>query len=35
MSSANISFVQSLYTAFGRGDITTIINGLAPTWIGA
>ena len=30
MSSANISFVQSLYAAFGRGDITTIINGLAP-----
>jgi hypothetical protein len=29
MSSANIAFVQSLYSAFGRGDIATIINGLA------
>jgi SnoaL-like domain len=29
MSSANIAFVQSLYAAFGRGDIATIINGLA------
>jgi ketosteroid isomerase-like protein len=29
MSAANIAFVQSLYAAFGRGDIATIINGLA------
>ncbi|MGA7486987.1 MAG: nuclear transport factor 2 family protein [Xanthobacteraceae bacterium] len=28
MSSANITFVQSLYAAFGRGDIATIIAGL-------
>jgi ketosteroid isomerase-like protein len=30
MSAANIAFVQSLYAAFGRGDIATIVNGLAP-----
>jgi ketosteroid isomerase-like protein len=30
MSNANVSFVQSLYAAFGRGDIATIIKGLAP-----
>jgi ketosteroid isomerase-like protein len=30
MSSANIAFVQSLYAAFGRGDIAAVINGLAP-----
>ena len=30
MSAANIGFVQSLYAAFGRGDIASIINGLAP-----
>ena len=29
MSAANIAFVQSLYAAFGRGDIATIIKGLA------
>jgi ketosteroid isomerase-like protein len=30
MSDANIAFVQSLYAAFGKGDIPTILNGLAP-----
>jgi uncharacterized protein len=30
MSRANIAVVQSLYAAFGRGDIATIISGLAP-----
>lgn len=30
MSNANVAFVQSLYAAFGRGDIATIINGVAP-----
>jgi uncharacterized protein len=30
MSSANIALVQSLYAAFGRGDISTIINALSP-----
>jgi len=25
MSNANIAFVQSLYAAFGRGDIATIL----------
>ena len=29
MSAANIAFVQSLYAAFGRGDIASIINGMA------
>jgi uncharacterized protein len=29
MSAANIAFVQSLYAAFSRGDIASIINGLA------
>ena len=29
MSAANIAFVQSLYAAFGRGDIATIVTGLA------
>jgi len=28
MSSANIAFVRSLYAAFGRGDIATVIGGL-------
>jgi ketosteroid isomerase-like protein len=28
MSSANIAFVESLYAAFGRGDIATVIAGL-------
>jgi uncharacterized protein len=30
MSNANVTLVQSLYAAFGKGDIATIINGLAP-----
>lgn len=30
MSAANIAHVQSLYAAFGRGDVATIIAGLAP-----
>jgi ketosteroid isomerase-like protein len=30
MSNANIAQVQSLYAAFGRGDVATIIVGLAP-----
>jgi ketosteroid isomerase-like protein len=30
MSKANVAFVQSLYAAFGRGDIKTIIAGLSP-----
>jgi ketosteroid isomerase-like protein len=30
MSNANIAFIQSLYAAFGRGEIATIIAGLAP-----
>ena len=29
MSSANITFVRSLYAAFERGDVATIINSLA------
>jgi uncharacterized protein len=29
MSNANVDFVQSLYAAFGRGEIATIIKGLA------
>ena len=29
-SSANIAFVQSLYAAFKRGDIATVIAGMAP-----
>jgi ketosteroid isomerase-like protein len=29
MSNANIAFVQSLYAAFSKGDIATIIAGLA------
>ena len=29
MSNANVTFVQSMYAAFGRGDIATIIGGLA------
>lgn len=28
--SANIAFVQSLYAAFGRGDVDTIIAGVSP-----
>ncbi len=30
MSTANVTIVQGLYAAFGRGDIATIIAGLAP-----
>jgi ketosteroid isomerase-like protein len=29
MSNANVTLVQSLYAAFGKGDIAAIINGLA------
>jgi uncharacterized protein len=29
MSNSNIGFVRSLYAAFGKGDIATIIAGLA------
>jgi len=34
MSNANIGLVQSLYAAFGRGEIATITNAMAPdsTW---
>jgi uncharacterized protein len=30
ISNANIAFVQSLYAAFGRGDIDTIVAGTSP-----
>jgi uncharacterized protein len=30
MSNANIALVQSLYDAFGRGDIATIVAALTP-----
>jgi len=30
MTDANISHVQSLYAAFGRGDIATLLAGCAP-----
>ena len=30
MSAANIAHIQSLYAAFGRGDVATIIAGLTP-----
>jgi len=30
MSKANVAQVQSLYAAFGRGDIATLIAGLSP-----
>jgi ketosteroid isomerase-like protein len=30
MSQANIATVQSMYAAFGRGDIDTIVNGCTP-----
>ena len=30
MSNANVTLVQSLYAAFGRGDIVAVIAGLAP-----
>ena len=29
MSNANVSLVQSLYAAFGRGDIAAIISACA------
>ena len=30
MSNANVTTVQSMYAAFGKGDIATIISGLTP-----
>ena len=30
MSNANIALVQSLYAAYSRGDVATILNGLTP-----
>lgn len=30
MSNANVTLIQSLYAAFGRGDIAVIINALKP-----
>jgi ketosteroid isomerase-like protein len=30
VSQANVSFVQSLYAAFGRGDIAAIVAAMAP-----
>lgn len=30
MSNANVTLVQSLYAAFGRGDIATIVAAMAP-----
>ena len=30
MSNANVTLVQSLYDAFKRGDIATIVNAMAP-----
>ena len=30
MSNANITTIQNLYAAFGRGDVATIIAGLTP-----
>jgi ketosteroid isomerase-like protein len=34
MSNADVSFIQSLYAAFGRGEIATIIAAMTPdsTW---
>ncbi len=34
MANANVTLVQSLYAAFGRGEIATIVNAMAPdsTW---
>jgi ketosteroid isomerase-like protein len=29
MSNANVALVQSLYAAFGKGDVGTILNGLS------
>lgn len=30
MSNANIALIQSLYAAFGRGDVPSLIAGLSP-----
>src|ERR1700716_3603510 len=30
MSNVNITFVQGLYAAFGKGDIATVVAGAAP-----
>jgi ketosteroid isomerase-like protein len=30
MSNAHVAFIQSLYAAFGKGDVATIVNGLTP-----
>lgn len=30
MTASNIFFVRSLYTAFGRGDVSTIVNAMTP-----
>jgi len=30
MSQANVSLIQSLYAAFGRGEISTIIAAMTP-----
>jgi hypothetical protein len=30
MSNANVTTVQSMYAAFGKGDIATIIAGVTP-----
>ena len=30
MSNANITLVQGIYSAFGRGDVASIIGGLSP-----
>ncbi|MEA2978073.1 MAG: uncharacterized protein QOF19_3593 [Alphaproteobacteria bacterium] len=34
MTNANVTLAQSLYAAFGRGDIATLVNAMAPdsTW---
>jgi uncharacterized protein len=34
MSNGNIALVQSLYAAFGRGDVATVVAAMAPevTW---
>jgi len=30
MSNANVTLIQSLYAAFGRGDIATIVGAMSP-----
>src|SRR4051794_33043346 len=30
MSNANVATVQSMYAAFGRGDVATILNAASP-----